>query len=84
MTDLRKIPGVGKKTKEDFIEMGITNVEALFGKDPEKLYEQHCKRKGYQVDRCQLYVFRAAIYYAEHPEVENRDKIKWWDFQDKK
>ena len=38
--------------------------------------------KGYQEDRCALYVWRTAVYYAEH---ESRDaaKLKWWYWKDR-
>lgn len=81
-TDLLIIPGVGKTTKEDFLQMGITCVEDLVGKDPEILYLDHCLKKGCQVDRCQLYVFRMAVYYAEH-ETHEEEKLKWWYWKDK-
>ena len=76
-TDLTKIPYVGKRTKEAMINIGITCVEDLKGKDPEQLYIQDCLTKGFQEDRCALYVFRIAVYYAEHTEREE-EKLKWW------
>lgn len=81
-TDLIKIPGVGKNTKEDLINIGITCIEDLKGKDPEELYKKDCKRKKYQEDRCQLYVFRLAVYYAENDSWEE-EKLKWWYWKDK-
>ena len=71
--DLLTIPYVGKNTKEDLINLGIKYVEDLKGKDPLELYLQDCKLKRYTEDRCQLYVFRMAVYYAEH---DNWDKAK--------
>ena len=41
-TDLLTIPYVGKNTKEDLINIGITCVEDLVGKDPEILYMDDC------------------------------------------
>ena len=38
--------------------------------------------KGYQDDRCVLYVFRCAVYYAEHEE-RDAEKCKWWYWKDK-
>ncbi|MFP4458563.1 MAG: helix-hairpin-helix domain-containing protein [Candidatus Zixiibacteriota bacterium] len=36
-------------------------------------------------DRCLLYVFRCAVYFAEITE-ENRDieMLKWWNWKNKK
>ena len=81
-TDLLTIPSVGKHTKEDLINIGITCVEDLIGKDPEDLYLQDCLYKKYQEDKCQLYVFRCAVYYAEH-DFYDPEKLKWWYWKDK-
>lgn len=81
--DLLRIPGVGKEIKQDLITMGYTCVEDLKGADPEKLYQQHCQIEGCQVDRCQLYVFRCAVYYANN-ETHDPEKLKWWNWKDEK
>ncbi len=81
-TDLTTIPNVGKKTKESLFKMGITCVEDLKGKDPEKLYKRDCEIKKFEEDRCQLYLFRMAVYYAEH-DVYESEKLKWWYWKDR-
>lgn len=81
-TDLITIPNVGKNTKEALIKIGVTCVEDLVGKDPEKLYQKDCEVKRYQEDRCQLYLFRMAVYYAEHTS-HDEEKLKWWYWKDK-
>jgi len=80
-TDLLTIPYVGKSTKASLLNIGITCVEDLVGKDALALYFRDCEIKGYQEDRCQLYVFRMAIYYAEHPTCD-KEMLKWWHFKD--
>lgn len=72
---------MGEKTEQDLIEMGYTSVSALKGKDPQEMYELHMKIKGHHVDRCQLYVFRCAVYYAEN-ERHAPEKLKWWNWKD--
>lgn len=81
-TDLLNIPNVGKRTKESLMNIGITCVEDLAGKNPEDLYVRDCLAKGFQVDRCQLYLFRMAVYYAENTERED-EKLKWWYWKDR-
>lgn len=81
-TELTTIPNIGKRTKEAMMNIGITCVEDLKGKDPEALYIKDCLTKGFQEDRCALYVFRMAVYYAEHTEWED-EKLKWWYWKDK-
>ena len=82
MSDLKNIPGVGKSIEQDLINIGIEKINDLKGKDPEELYHKSCLFKGFKEDRCLLYVFRLAVYYAEN---ENREteKLKWWYWKDK-
>jgi len=72
---------VGKATEQDLIEMGYTDIESLRGQDPQSMYEQHCTLKGCRVDRCQLYVFRCAVYFADN-EIHESEKLKWWNWKD--
>lgn len=83
MTELRQIPGVGKETEKDLIALGYSTMASLKDADPEEMYRRECAMKGVTVDRCQLYVYRCAVYYCstEHPEPE---KCKWWYWKDKK
>lgn len=80
-SDLRRIPGVGKNIEADLLALGIRCVADLKGRDPEQLYLQDCARKGFQEDRCQLYVFRLAVYFAETPDPDPA-RLKWWAWKD--
>ena len=82
MSDLRLIPGVGKNIEKDLINIGISQISDLIGKNPEKLYMKDCEFKGFKEDKCQLYVFRLAVYFAEN-ENHEPDKLKWWYWKDK-
>jgi hypothetical protein len=81
--DLQKIPGIGKSISQDLRNIGIQSVADLIGKDPEKLYEKSNLFEGITQDRCLLYVFRSAVYFAEHKN-PNPEKLKWWNWKDKK
>lgn len=81
-SDLRTIPGVGANMEQHLHHIGIKAIADLRGKDPEELYLQDCLFKGLQDDRCILYVFRLAVYYAEH-ETHEQEKLKWWYWKDK-
>ena len=76
MGKLQEIPGVGKNIEQDLINIGIREISDLKGKKPEELYLQDCLYKGFQEDKCQLYVFRLAVYFAEH-ETHEAEKLKW-------
>lgn len=80
-TDLLTIPGIGKKMKEHLINIGINVVEDLKGQDPEALYARDCVFKGFKADRCVLYVYRLAVYFAEN-EIHEPEKLKWWNWKD--
>lgn len=79
---LEVIPGVGPRIAGVMEALGIRQVADLRGRDPEELYRLECLYKGFQEDRCALYVWRLAVYYAEN---ENREaeKLKWWYWKDK-
>ena len=73
MTELRKIPNVGPRTEADLLAMGYTTIESLKGKTAEELYAEECRLRGCQIDRCQLYLYRAVVYFVN---TENPDPAK--------
>ena len=80
MNELESVPGVGKKISADLILVGINKVKDLQGKDPADLYERLCAVKGQKVDRCVLYVFRCAVYYATET-THDPELLKWWNWK---
>lgn len=80
-TDLRQIPYVGKRTEEALRMLGFDSIASLRGADPQEIYERECLLTGQKIDRCQLYVYRMAVYYAEN-EVRDPVKLKWWAWKD--
>jgi Pathogenicity locus len=81
LRDLRRIPGVGPSIAQDLYELGVRRVADLADADPLELYERRCEQQGVRIDRCLLYVFRCAVYFAatEHPEPH---LLKWWNWKD--
>ncbi len=79
---LTEIPGVGPRIAAVMEALGIRETTDLRGRDPEELYLRECVMKGYREDRCALYVWRAAVYYADH-EVRDPEKLNWWYWKDK-
>jgi hypothetical protein len=78
--NLQIIPGIGKSIAEDLNNIKIYQVSDLRGKDPEDLYRQSNEYEGCAQDRCLLYVFRCAIYFAEGGR--ETEKLKWWNWKD--
>lgn len=84
LKELMSIPGVGKSIAGNLRDIGIRRVADLKGKDPEQLFERSNRHAGTIQDRCLLYVFRCAVYFAETPAGrQDREKLKWWNWQDK-
>jgi hypothetical protein len=79
-SELTKIPGIGPSMAADLVDLGIYRAADLKGKSPQALYEQLCRIRKARIDRCVLYVFRCAVYFAEndHPEPE---LLKWWNWK---
>lgn len=80
--DLKTIPGIGKNIEQHLHNIGINVVKDLRGKNPEDLYLQDCLFKGFTEDRCILYVFRLAVYFAENDKHDS-EKLKWFYWKDK-
>jgi Pathogenicity locus len=81
LRDLRRIPGVGPSIAEDLWNIGIRRVEDLRGGNPDDLYERSCAFQMCRVDRCLLYVYRCAVYYASRKK-HDPELLKWWKWSD--
>jgi len=74
------IPGVGPSISKDLEDLGLSDLEELAEADPEKLFSDLQELRGKSIDRCVLYVFREAVYYASHKE-HDPEKLKWWNWK---
>ncbi len=81
LKELRTIPGVGASIAEDLYAIGVRKVSDLKNKDPERLYEKSNRQAGVRQDRCLLYVFRCAVYFASEKR-HDPEKLKWWNWKD--
>lgn len=75
------IPGVGKTIAQDFWNIGLRSLDDLKDADPEGLYARLCAFQKCKVNRCMLYVFRCAVYYASHTQHDS-ELLKWWNWKD--
>jgi hypothetical protein len=82
MTDLTKIPGIGKNMAGHLTAAGYPDIASLKGQDPYEVYAKDCFAQGVQVDRCALYCYRLAVHYADHDGQLPDDKKNWWDWKD--
>jgi len=74
------IPSIGPSLARDIESLGYETVESLHGQDPLIMYERLMAQVGAHVDRCVLYTFRCAVYYAEGGR--EPEKLKWWNWKD--
>ena len=81
LKELQKIPGIGKSISLDLYNLGIRSIKDLQEKDPEKMYEELCAQARQHLDRCLLYTFRCAVYFASEKK-HDPDLLKWWNWKD--
>ena len=81
MKDLLTIPGVGKSIARDLLDLSIRRVSDLKRRNPERLYRKLIVLRGRHIDRCVLYVFRCAVYFATETQ-HDPDLLKWWNWKD--
>lgn len=75
-----EIPGIGASLAADLNLLGYKVVQDLRGESPEAMYNRLQTQVGAHVDRCVLYTFRCAVYYAEGGR--EAQKLKWWNWKD--
>ena len=74
------IPGIGPSMARDLHDLEFSTVDDLRGQDPEAMYQRLMNLRGCYIDRCVLYVFREAVYYAENGR--DPEKLKWWNWKE--
>ena len=81
MSELRKIPGVGPDMERHLNTLGVHTLDDLRTQDAEALYARDRALHGGVLDRCVLYVYRLAVYYAQN-DVHDPEKLKWQNWKD--
>ncbi len=81
--NLQSIPGVGKSLSQDLVDLGYRTADELKSEDPEMMYQKLIDLRGHHIDRCVLYVFRCAVYFASH-DIHDKELLKWWNWKDAK
>jgi len=81
---LQEIPGVGRSLSADLEDLGYSSVAELRDENPEDMYRRLIALRGQHIDRCVLYVFRCAVYYAGKPVgTHDPQLLKWWKWKDR-
>ncbi|MEK6744225.1 MAG: helix-hairpin-helix domain-containing protein [Nitrospirota bacterium] len=83
LQELQTIPGIGKRLARNLFDIGIRRVRDLKGRDPERLYKKLNTLRGHHIDRCVLYTFRCAVYFATETKHDPR-LLKWWNWKDRR
>ena len=68
---------MGPSIAADLRALGIEDPTGLRGEDPERLYARSNTLRGVVQDRCLLYVFRSAVYFANTSR-HQPELLKWW------
>src|SRR6516164_8381501 len=82
LRDFQRIPGIGPSMADDLWRLGHRSIAELRRQEPEAMYERLCELSGAHVDRCVLYVFRCAVYFASD-EAQDPELLKWWNWSDR-
>lgn len=72
---------MGPAIAADLRRLGVRRTTDLVGRDPQELYERLEDLDGGPVDRCVLYVFRAAVHRAGGASGDP-ELAKWWNWKD--
>ncbi|HEY7020651.1 MAG TPA: helix-hairpin-helix domain-containing protein [Ktedonobacterales bacterium] len=83
LRDFQRIPGIGPSMADDLWKLGYRSVAELRDEEPEAMYQRLCELSGGHVDRCVLYVFRCAVYFASN-EAHDPELLKWWNWSDQR
>jgi hypothetical protein len=67
----------------DLEDLGVRQVSYLRRRNPERLYRDLCDLRGQHIDRCVLYAFRCAVYFASRDR-HDPELLKWWNWKDRK
>jgi hypothetical protein len=78
--EFQKIPGVGNSLSKDFVDLGYQKINDLKGENPETMYQNLMALRGKHIDRCVLYVFRCAVYFASN-SIHEPELLKWWNWK---
>lgn len=79
---LQVIPGIGPRMAQDLMDLGYVEPSDLKGQDPEMMYRRLLEIRGKPIDRCVLYVFRCAVYFASHQR-HDPELLRWWNWKDR-
>ncbi|MDX2056619.1 MAG: helix-hairpin-helix domain-containing protein [Gemmatimonadales bacterium] len=79
---LETIPSIGPSLAADLRLLGFRQVGDLATADPERMYQELCRKTRSHQDRCVLYSFRCAVYYASRAR-HQPELLKWWNWKDR-
>ncbi len=83
LKELQIIPGIGKSLSQDLVDLGFRKMTELKDANPDTMYQNLMALRGRHIDRCVLYVFRCAVYYASNT-VHEPESLKWWNWKNEK
>ena len=79
VSQLIKLPNIGKAIAANLQQIGIVHPKQLIGKEAFELYEALCTSLGKRPDPCVIDVFMSAIHFMEGGE-----PLPWWSFTEER
>ncbi len=76
LKEFQRIPGVRKSIAQDLWDLGYRSISEL------SRQARLCLTRGGRLDRCLLYVFRCAVYFASET-THDPYLLKWWNWKDR-
>lgn len=75
---LKRIPGMDLASVRDLLDIGIREIEELYGRSPEALFDELLNLRE-QTPPDRLHYFRLAVYFAEtaEPDPQLLQPWKW-------
>ena len=80
---LQRLPGIGPAMAGDLRLLGVEAPADLVGRNTRAMYDELCAATGLRQDPCVLYVFRCAVWVAEHPDDPDTSLRNWWAWKDR-
>lgn len=74
---LEDLVSVGPSIRRNLESLGVRTVAELARRDPQKLYDDLCRKTRTRQDPCVLDVFRAAVAQARDPKLP-LEQCRWW------
>ncbi len=79
VSQLEELPNIGKTMAQTLGLIGINHPQELIGKDPNKLYNELCRKTNKKHDPCVIDIFLSVVDF-----MEGGAPAPWWTFTEER